>query len=512
MKRKKAFIFNVCMMLMLFLATACAKSDDTKGSEEAMKNVYVTEAPYNATGDGTTNDREALQKAIDDVYAEGGGVVTLTADKTFLSGNIVLRSNVTLHFEDGAILKQSERRTDYVKPVGDTYEPYEPKYGHNSMDEVRWGHAWYENWPLVYAGEGTKNIKITGNGTIEMTRGDGCELTLHMCPVGLYRVDGFEISDITITECSNYGMMPYSCKNGLIKNVTMNRFSCKNGDGISLMNCQDIRITDCYLDTTDDAIYIFTSYADPRGETWWSSNEPQPSKNIEIDNNVCMTPCKAFGFILWGSGCQDQSLVEVSNVYVHDNKFTSMGIWNDDPFDEITAPTPAKNIRFENNEILKIQDNFYETPISDMNLYDCMTEMKNGDFENRESYWTLLPNENEKSAGVASEAVGQDGTFYGYIEQLDKGDAKIYQGLKLESGKNYSFKAKVQSSGTGCRMFVRNLDTQELVASLEFNNTEWAEQTLTFEVPETGNYHIGIERGDATEGWARIDSANVTEN
>ena len=85
MKRKKAFIFNVCMMLMLFLATACAKSDDTKGSEEAMKNVYVTEAPYNATGDGTTNDREALQKAIDDVYAEGGGVVTLTADKTFLS-------------------------------------------------------------------------------------------------------------------------------------------------------------------------------------------------------------------------------------------------------------------------------------------------------------------------------------------------------------------------------------------------------------------------------------------
>ena len=486
----------------------------TSVAAETDTTVDVMDAPYNAKGDGATNDRAAIQAAIDAVYAAGGGTVVLTAGKTFWSGNIILKSNVTLEFGEGAILKQSSNPADFVKPSGDGYVAYQPEYGHNTIEGVRWGHSWYENYPLVYAGEGSENVKITGNGTIEMTPGAICDTTLHMCPVGFYRVNNFEISDITITKCSNYGMMPYHCNNGLIKNIKMNDFVDANGDGISLQNCQNIRITGCNLTTTDDTIYIFTSYQDPRGGTWWNSDNPQPSKNIEIDNNVCDTPCKAFGFILWGEACPNQSLVEASNVYVHDNTFSSMGIWYNDPFVNGTdtstpANTPIKNIRFENNNIKKIQSNFYETEISDMNLYQSMTRIKNGDFEDRESYWVLKENEKSGSAGISKYSAGQQGTYMGYIQNLDQGDAKIYQGLFFQKDITYTFTANVQTSGAPVRLFVRNLDTQELVASKEISNTEWVEETLTFKVPEKGNYHIGLERGDATSGWARIDVASV---
>lgn len=497
----------LCMVLNMIPVTSVA-------SESDVLIIDVMSAPYNAKGNGATNDRAAIQAAIDDVYAAGGGTVVLTAGKTFWSGNIILKSNVTLEFGEGAVLKQSSNPSDFVKPSGDGYVAYQPEYGHNTIEGVRWGHSWYENYPLVYAGEGCENVKITGNGTIEMTPGAICDTTLHMCPVGFYRVNNFEISDITITKCSNYGMMPYHCNNGLIKNIKMNDFVDANGDGISLQNCQNIRITGCNLTTTDDTIYIFTSYQDPRGGTWWNSDNPQPSKNIEIDHNVCDTPCKAFGFILWGEACPNQSLVEASNVYVHDNTFSSMGIWYNDPFVNGTdtstpANTPIKNIRFENNNIKKIQSNFYETEISDMNLYQSMTRIKNGDFEDRESYWVLKDNAKSGSAGISKYSAGQQGTYMGYIQNLDQGDAKIYQGLFFQKDITYTFTANVQTSGDPVRLFVRNLDTQELITSKEVSNTEWAEETLTFKVPEKGNYHIGLERGNATSGWARIDVASV---
>lgn len=500
----------LCGALVLLMLSACAAPGDQQSSTDPTEEstqmqtstVYVTDSPYNAAGDGVNNDRKAIQAAIDDMHLSGGGTVVLTENTTFLSSNLILKSNVELRFADGAVLKQSTKLKDYIKPEDGKYVSNRPYLGHNTIANVRWGHAWYQNFPLIYAGEGTSNVKITGSGIIEMTPGRNCDETLHLCPIGLYRVDGFVVSDVTITHCSNYGMMPFTCKNGLIQNVTMKSFVCKNGDGISLQNCQDIRITGCNLDVTDDAIYIFTSYADPRGGAWWSSNNPQPSKNIEIDHNVCITPCKGFAFILWGSSCPDQSLVEVSNVYVHDNAFSSMGIWNDDPYDDLTIPTPVKNVRFENNEILKIQENFYQTPISDMNFYPSMPQLKNGDFSQGGVYWIA-------QNGGATEP-DTDRNRWGYIDCDGETDSKLYQGLYLEAGIRYSFSAQVMTEGGAGRLFVRNLDTQELIASVECNGTDWTEQTLSFTVNTAGNYHIGIENVPSSSGRINIRDVELT--
>jgi len=58
---------------------------------------------HGATGDGKTFDTAAINKAIDTAAAAGGGVVVFPAGN-YLSYSIHLKSNITLHLEQGATL------------------------------------------------------------------------------------------------------------------------------------------------------------------------------------------------------------------------------------------------------------------------------------------------------------------------------------------------------------------------------------------------------------------------
>ena len=340
----------------------------------ALQETYrlrVTEERFGAMGDGVTNDRAAIQAAIDAAAMLGGGTVILDGGKVFKSGNLVLRDGVHLSFEDGAELFQSSDPDDYVKPVSSrapyTYEPCPPLPGHNLYHDIKWSHAWYFNLPFLYAPEHTHDIRITGHGTIRMMPDTDVEALLKICPIGFYRVHRFEIADIEITDYHSYAMMPFYCDHGLIRNLTIHNPSHGNGDGICLMNTRHMRITGCTMRTGDDAVYIFSSYRDPRGlvrPTWWSSEIPQPSIDIEVDHNdLCTDHCKGFGMILWGIDCPDQSLVEVRDVYVHDNHIETLGNWNYNPYTTRKGNPPVTGLRFENNVIDAVEPNFFETAV-----------------------------------------------------------------------------------------------------------------------------------------------------
>lgn len=471
----------------------------------------VSDAPFCAKADGVTNDRAAIQAAIDAAFENGGGTVVLDCGKTFLSGNLFLKNNVEIHFEDGAVLLQSSDPDDYVDFKDGSYTPKRPGYGHNLCPEIKWSHLWYYNYPLLFGAEGTHDFKITGKGTVCMMPDDEPEKIMKICPIGFYRACNFEISDITITNYHSYAMMPFTSKNGLIRNVTIEKWSYGNGDGICLMNCQNIRITGCTMHTGDDSVYIFSSYKDPRGGGWWSSDDPQPSLNIEVDHcDLSSNHCKAFGMILWGIDCPDQSKVEVRNVYVHDNHFQTLGNWNYNPYTSKIGYPPVTNVRFENNVIDAIEPNFFETQITDMNYFHSASFFKNGDFADKLCFWSYLPDADRITIG--KDVFGEDEKNFASLQAVENGKTALYQGLYVRKEAPCCFWAKVKTDGGKWQMFVRDLETQQTVCTKAFCNTGWEDLQMDFTVPFSGNYHIGIENIDNRDGLAQITNAVLLGN
>ncbi len=460
---------------------------------ENKKSFYAdaAAAPYLAAGDGFTDDRAAIQRALDDACAAGGGEVFLPGG-TYIASCIVLRTGVTLRLAEDAVLQQDADPARYVKPQGGGYVPYTPACGHNFSPEIKWSHNWYRNYPLVFAEAGTHGFALRG-GTLRMTDVTDPERIIKIAPVGFYRCSRFEISDVHITDYHSYAVMPITCDHGVFRNLRIDNWSHGNGDGICMMNCRDMRVTGCTMYTGDDAVYIFSSYRDPRRSEWWDSDDPQPSENIEIDNNDLRTNhCKAFGMILWGIECPDREKVEVRNVYVHDNRFETLGNWNYNPYTMRGGHPPVTDVRFENNEINAIEQNFFETYVSNLTGFRSMPELLNGHFEDGRAFWSL-----RGDAGVVR--IPEDP--YGRIAWDGDRSAALTQGLYLEANVPMLLRAETRGAG---KLTVRRQDNGAVIAAAAFGHSDWRQELLAFTVPAAGNYIVGLERGDAPAGEAEM--------
>lgn len=105
---------------------------------------------YGAVSDGTTKCTEAIQAAIDDCTKTGGRVVIPSGE--FLSGTVILRSNVDLHLEQGARLISS-------------MEPEDMTDFSNGFEDDNEDTGWEGGCFLLARHE--ENITISGTGVID---------------------------------------------------------------------------------------------------------------------------------------------------------------------------------------------------------------------------------------------------------------------------------------------------------------------------------------------------------
>ncbi|MEJ5053166.1 glycoside hydrolase family 28 protein [Sphingobacterium sp. MYb382] len=214
-------------------------------------------AAFGIQGDGKTLNSRTIQAAIDYVNSQGGGRLVFTPG-AYVTGTIYLKSNVTLHLEQGASILGSNNPFDYVK---DTY--------------VKWT-------AMIFAIK-QENIAVTGRGTIN---GRGFTTALNLLDYthrGIYEDDlkydrtrevnrpqniifreckNVKIIGITLKDPASWNQTYDQCENLYVDSITVDSKSYWNNDGIDVVDCKGVVIKNSYFDAADDAI-CFKSH-DPK--------------------------------------------------------------------------------------------------------------------------------------------------------------------------------------------------------------------------------------------------------
>ena len=218
---------------------------------------------YGATPNSDTLSTSSIQAAIDACAQNGGGRVIVPAG-SFTTGTIWLRSHVELHLCHGAILKASANLDDYNEE-----DAYPQNYG--SKDEE------WNGKHLIIAHE-CEDVTITGTGIID---GSGHEFYASPIPwtpycwwEGLMLAKDKEalrpgqmlvffecrhvtIHDITLRNSTCLNCYLRGCSQVQIRGMKIfNARSAANSDGIDIDTCRYVTVSDCIIDTGDDAIAI----------------------------------------------------------------------------------------------------------------------------------------------------------------------------------------------------------------------------------------------------------------
>ncbi len=214
-------------------------------------DVEVTK--YGAKGDSTTLNSIAIQKAIDDCNRTGGGKVFFPAGK-YLSGTIVLKDNVTLHLQKGAVILGSTDVEDY-----------------QNLDPFSDGLGTDVGWALLVAVD-AKNIGVEGEGAID---GQGSKLKAqHILtdnrPEGqrwgrrpfllrIVRCNGVTVKGVTLYYSAAWTSHYFHSTNINIEKVKIISRGVAHNDGIDIDGCQHVRIKDCDINSGDDALCFKTT-------------------------------------------------------------------------------------------------------------------------------------------------------------------------------------------------------------------------------------------------------------
>ena len=204
---------------------------------------------YGATGNGSSNDTPAIQRAIDAASAAGGGTVLFPAG-TYQSRNTIhMRSNITMRLNAGATIRGASN-DDYDEAEDNPWDDYQD-----------YGHSHFRN-SMIY-GDRLNNIAFVGDGVID---GGGHLITGNPDQgeadkiITLTRCNGLNVGDgLTLRRGGHFAMLINGCTNVTSDNLTIDTASDR--DGWNVISTTNVRITNADIRANDDALAFKSDYA-----------------------------------------------------------------------------------------------------------------------------------------------------------------------------------------------------------------------------------------------------------
>ncbi|MFA9187092.1 glycoside hydrolase family 28 protein [Flavobacterium magnesitis] len=289
--------------------------------EPVIPNNSVNIKEFGAISGGDVLNTEAFAKAIDAVSKKGGGKVIIPPG-IWLTGPIILKSNLELHAEVGALVKFSPDKSLY--PLVETsfeglntWRCISPLYGKN-LENVAFtgkgvwdgsGEVWRQvkkskmtesQWKKIIASGGVLNESKTSwyPSEVFMNASKGADQNVRL---DLKTKEDFEkIHDFlrpVLVSIQNskrvlfdgpvfqnspaWNIHPLMIEDLIVRNVSVrNPWFSQNGDGLDVESCKNVLVENSSFDVGDDAICI-KSGKDKDGR-----DRAVPCENIIIRNNI----------------------------------------------------------------------------------------------------------------------------------------------------------------------------------------------------------------------------------
>jgi polygalacturonase len=241
---------------------------------------------FGAIADGKTNNAAAIQAAVDACACNGGGRV-LVCGGTYLTGTVVLRSNVELHLAADGVLLASASREDF------------PEFPKLHVDVTKLSR--FSGAAMIFAEE-CENISITGKGKIDA---NGYAYVEECEPYH----SGWKYKRIS-TDTLPRVVFFTGCKNVFIEDVTavnspagwtylihdcdyvhfdkikiLCSLEFPNNDGIHINSSRDVTVANSFIQSGDDAIIIRAANR--------ALKEPKVCERIMINNCTLMSHTNA---------------------------------------------------------------------------------------------------------------------------------------------------------------------------------------------------------------------------
>lgn len=267
----------------------------------------------------------SIQRCIDSLSQTGGGVV-IVPKGTWKTGRIILKDNINLHFQEGAILSFSGEVKDYLPVVPTRFE---------GIDVLSLGACLYAN--------GATNIAITGKGRLigpaqgsvrdriltsdlidnvidvsqplEKRVIDGTTTSWILPPMFISPIHCKQvyIEGVSLENTAFWNVVPVYCDGVIIRGVSVSSVGIARGDGIDVESSRNVLIEYCTLSCGDDC---FTMKAG-RGPDGIRVN--RPTENVVV--RWCLAQ-KGHG----GITCGSETAGMIRNLYVHDCVFIDSGV------------------------------------------------------------------------------------------------------------------------------------------------------------------------------------------